>query len=319
MKKRLTFRIASSAFLLLLIITGCNPYKNIAKISTMNDMQYAWPVHYADLPGNIRLAYIDEGKGSETIIMIHGLGSYAQAWKRNITELSKKYRVIAVDLPGYGKSSKAPHSGLMTFYAGVISDFIQQLKLGQVNLAGHSMGGQISMVLALEHPELVKRLILVDPAGFEAFHAGQRDWFKDVMTPNLVRLTSLDAIETNLAANFYRMPDEARFMIEDRIAWRDASDFDAYCLAVSRSVAGMVDEPVLGKLDKLNVPTLIFFGENDLLIPNRYLNPGFTKKIAESGAEKIKGSKLVMVPHCGHFMMFEKPDVFNTETSNFIQ
>lgn len=319
MKKRLTFRIASSAFLLLLIITGCNPYKNIAKISTMNDMQYAWPVHYADLSGNIRLAYIDEGKGSETIVMIHGLGSYSQAWKRNITELSKKYRVIAVDLPGYGKSSKAPHSGLMTFYAGVISDFIQQLKLGQVNLAGHSMGGQISMVLALEHPELVKRLILVDPAGFEAFHAGQRDWFKEVMTPNLVRLTSLDAIETNLAANFYRMPDEARFMIEDRIAWRDASDFDAYCLTVSRSVAGMVDEPVLGKLDKLNVPTLIFFGENDLLIPNRYLNPGFTKKIAESGAEKIKGSKLVMVPHCGHLMMFEKPDVFNTETSNFIQ
>ncbi len=225
---------------------------------------------------------------------------------------------IAIDLPGYGKSSKAPHSGLMTFYAGLVSEFIQQMKLGPVNLAGHSMGGQISMVLALAKPELVKRLILVDPA-FEAFHAGQKSWFKEVMTPNLVRLTSLEAIETNLASNFYRLPKDAHFMIEDRIAWRDASDFEAYCLAVSRSVAGMVDEPVLDKLDKLKQPTLIFFGEDDLLIPNRYLNPGFTKKIAEQGAAKIKNSKLIMVPKCGHFMMFEKAEVFNTETAAFIQ
>ncbi|MCB9015420.1 MAG: alpha/beta hydrolase [Lentimicrobiaceae bacterium] len=285
----------------------------------MKDLKYDYPVKYAELSNGINLAYIDEGKGSETILMIHGLGSYLPAWKKNINELSKNYRVIAIDLPGYGKSSKAPHSGLMTFYAGVIAEFIQQLNIGPVNLAGHSMGGQISMVLALEKPELVKRLILVDPAGFEAFHAGQRNWFKDVMTPNLVRLTSLEAIETNLASNFFRMPADARFMIEDRIAMRDATDFDAYCLAVARSVHGMVDEPVLDKISAISVPTLIFFGENDMLIPNRYLNPGFTVKIAETGANLIKGSKLVMVPKCGHFMMFEKSDVFNEETKKFIQ
>lgn len=319
MNKRLLFQIVSSAFVFMFVMSSCNPYRNLAKIQSMSDIKYAYDVHYINLPGDIRLAYMDEGKGSETILMIHGLGSYSQAWKKNIVDLSSRYRVIAIDLPGYGKSSKEPHSGLMSFYAGVIADFIKEMNLGKVNLAGHSMGGQISMVLAIEHPELVKRLILVDPAGFEAFHAGQKDWFKDVMTPNLVRLTSVDAIETNLASNFYRMPSDAKFMIEDRIAWRDASDFEAYCLAVSRSVAGMVDEPVLNKLDRITVPTLIFFGENDLLIPNRYLNPGFTKKIAEYGASKIKGSKLILVPHCGHFMMFEKSDVFNRETAAFIQ
>ena len=307
-------------FILLLLVTACTaPYKNLTKINSMNELKYDYAVHYADLSGDIKLAYVDEGKGKETILMIHGLGSYLPAWKKNISELSKYYRVIAVDLPGYGKSSKLPHSGLMSFYAGVIAEFIQKLDLGPVNLAGHSMGGQISMVLALEKPELVKRLILVDPAGFEAFTAGQRNWFKDVMTPNLVRLTTVDAIETNLASNFYRMPDDARFMIEDRIAMRDASDFEAYCLAVARSVHGMVEEPVLEKLTRIKMPTLIFFGENDMLIPNRYLNPGFTSKIANTGAGLIKGSKLVMVPKCGHFMMFEKPDVFNTETRSFIQ
>jgi pimeloyl-ACP methyl ester carboxylesterase len=304
---------------ILLLFTACAPYQNLPKLQTMKDLDYGYSVNYADLSDGIRLAYVDEGKGTETILMIHGLGSYLPAWKKNINDLSKSYRVIAVDLPGYGKSSKAPHSGLMTFYAGVIADLIQELDLGPVNLAGHSMGGQIAMVLALEKPELVKRLILVDPAGFEAFHAGQKNWFKDVMTPNLVRLTTVDAIETNLASNFHRMPKDAVFMIEDRIAMRDADDFENYCLAVARSVHGMVDEPVLEKLSDINMPTLIFFGEDDMLIPNRYLNPGFTRKIAETGAGLIKGSKLVMVPKCGHFMMFEKAEVFNSETRNFIQ
>ncbi len=320
MKTPVTMKLKSFIPIILLLLTACSaPYKNLTKISSMSELKYDFPVHYANLNGDIKLAYIDEGKGKETILMIHGLGSYLPAWKKNIVELSKDYRVIAVDLPGYGKSSKAPHSGLMTFYAGVIADLIQQLQLGPVNLAGHSMGGQIAMVLALEKPELVKRLILVDPAGFEAFHAGQKNWFKDVMTPNLVRLTTVDAIETNLASNFYRMPSDARFMIEDRIAMRDASDFENYCLVVARSVHGMVDESVLDKLSRINVPTLIFFGENDMLIPNRYLNPGFTSKIAEQGASLIKGSKLIMVPKCGHFMMFEKPEVFNTETRSFLQ
>ena len=320
MKTLEKMKLKSLVPFILLLVTACTaPYKNLTKINSMNELKYDYAVHYADLSGDIKLAYVDEGKGKETILMIHGLGSYLPAWKKNISELSKYYRVIAVDLPGYGKSSKMPHSGLMSFYAGVIAEFIQKLDLGPVNLAGHSMGGQISMVLALEKPELVKRLILVDPAGFEAFTAGQRNWFKDVMTPNLVRLTTVDAIETNLASNFYRMPDDARFMIEDRIAMRDASDFEAYCLAVARSVHGMVEEPVLEKLTRIKMPTLIFFGENDMLIPNRYLNPGFTSKIANTGAGLIKGSKLVMVPKCGHFMMFEKPDVFNTETRSFIQ
>jgi len=319
MKKPIKMKLKSFIPFILLLVTACTPYKNLTKISTMNELKYDYPVKYAELNNGIKLAYVDEGKGSETILMVHGLGSYLPAWKKNINELSRNYRVIAVDLPGYGKSSKAPHSGLMTFYAEVIADFIQNMKLGPVNLAGHSMGGQISMVLALAKPELVKRLILVDPAGFEAFHPGQKNWFKEVMTPNLVRLTTVDAIETNLASNFYRMPADALFMIEDRIAMRDADDFDAYCLAVARSVHGMVEESVLDKISAISIPTLIFFGENDMLIPNRYLNPGFTTRIAEAGASLIKGSKLIIVPKCGHFMMFEKSDIFNSEVLNFLK
>lgn len=301
------------------LIVACSPYKNVADMKSMKDMDYGYEVQYAQLSDDMNIAYIDEGKGDETIIFIHGLGSYLPAWKKNIEELKNSYRCIAIDLPGYGKSSKNPHSGLMSFYAKTVAEFVDKLNLGKVILAGHSMGGQISMVAALHYPDKVENLILVDPAGFELFHPGQRLWFKDVMTPNLVRLTSVEAIETNLASNFYNMPKDAMFMIEDRIAMRTADDFENYCYAVSQSVTGMVDEPVFDKLKYIKQPTLIFFGENDNLIPNRYLNPGKTEPIARAGANEIKNSKLVMVPKCGHFMMFEKSETFNTEVTEFLK
>jgi pimeloyl-ACP methyl ester carboxylesterase len=285
----------------------------------MDEMKYKVEVSKVHLPqSGYDIAYTDDGKGKETIIFIHGLGSYSQAWIKNVASLKANYRCIAIDLPGYGKSSKQPHSGLMTFYAGIINELVKELKLEKVYLAGHSMGGQISITTHLTYPEIVKGLILVDPAGFESFNKGQRQWFKNVMTVDGVRLTTPEAIQNNLATNFYRQPADAEFMITDRIAWRTAKDFNAYCYAVVQSVAGMVDNPVLEYLQDIKVPTLIFFGENDNLIPNRYLNPGRTIDIAKNGADKIPGSKLIIVPKCGHFMMFEKSEVFNSETLKFI-
>ncbi len=80
MKNRLTYKITTLALFVMLTIAACNPYKNLTKISAMDQIQYAYTVHYADLPSGIRLAYMDEGKGAETLVMIHGLGSYSQAW-----------------------------------------------------------------------------------------------------------------------------------------------------------------------------------------------------------------------------------------------
>lgn len=298
--------------------TSCSSYKNIPQTASMKDVDYGFETKNIVLNEDINLAYYDSEKGQQTIIFIHGLGSNMAAWKKNFLELEKDYRCIALDLPGYGKSSKNPHSGLMSFYADVVLQFMDKMKLKTVTLAGHSMGGQISLVAALQFPDRIDKLILVDPAGFENFHAGQRIWFKDIMTPELVRLTKVDAIENNLATNFYNMPKDAQFMIDDRIAIRTAKDFDFYCLAVSRSVAGMVDEPVYEKLDRIDTETIVFFGEKDNLIPNRYLNPGKTEDIAEDGVSKMKNCNLIMVPKAGHMMMFEKSSVFNEGVRNFL-
>lgn len=286
----------------------------------MDELSYKHAVKKVKLPtSGYTIAFTDEGRGDKTIIFIHGLGSYLQAWIKNVEDLKKDYRCISIDLPGYGKSSKEPHSGQMTFYAGIIKELMAELDLRKVTLAGHSMGGQIAVTTALLYPELVENMILVDPAGFESFTKGQKQWFRNVMTYDGVRLTTAEAIQNNLATNFYRLPKDAEFMITDRLAMRTASDFGGYCYAVVQSVSGMVDNPVIDYLQDIKVPTLIFFGENDNLIPNRFLNPGFTTTIAKQGAEKIKNSKLILVPKCGHFMMFEHAETFNKETKIFMK
>lgn len=295
-----------------------NRYANLPDFKSFDDIPYPFQVKKIQISNEIQIAYADEGKGSETIIFIHGLGSYLPAWQKNIQILSKEYRCIAIDLPGYGKSSKLPHSGKMTFYATVVSQLMEKLQIEKAWIAGHSMGGQIAMVMSLYHPEKVKGLILAAPAGFESFNKGQKQWFRNVMTLDGVKKTTADDIQTNLYYNFYHMPGDAEFMITDRLSMRTASDFEAYCYAVVQSVNGMVDEPVLSFLEKINKPTLVVFGENDNLIPNRFLNPGKTRKIAENGVSGIKGSKLVMLPKTGHFLQFENPEGFNNAVKAFI-
>jgi len=303
---------------IILYISGCSPYPDLQKIE-FDELNYPFTVKNIQLNESLNLAYVDEGKGEQTIIFIHGLGSYLPAWKNNVEVLKNNYRCIAIDLPGYGKSSKAIHEGTMDFYADVVKNLMDKLQIKSAVIAGHSMGGQIAIVMSLKYPDYVSKLILVDPAGFETFNEGQKEWFRSVMTVTGVKNTNAQQIRANLTGNFYNLPDDAEFMITDRIAMRGAKEFDNYCHAVVRSVKGMVDQPVYDFLPDIKQETLIMFGENDNLIPNPYLNGGLTEDIANIGKERIPNSKLVIVPNCGHFMQFEKPDEFNKAVLDFLK
>lgn len=300
------------------ILHACSMSRKLPEYSRIDEIPYPFAVQKINLPDDITLAYVEEGQGPVTILFIHGLGSYLPAWKKNVEDLRTSYRCIAIDLPGYGHSGKGNYPGDMRFYARVIRDFVQAKQLGKVVLAGHSMGGQIALTAALAYPELVDKLILVAPAGFETFNKGEKQWFRDVLPPDAVRLTTVEQIRTNLAYNFYRLPKDAQFMIDDRIAMRSAEDFPAYCHAVSASVKGMVDEPVYEFLPQVKQPTLCLFGENDNLIPNRYLNPGPTEHVGQTGANRMPHCKLVMLPKTGHFAMFESAEKVNAEIRGFL-
>ncbi|MEN0006821.1 MAG: alpha/beta fold hydrolase, partial [Bacteroidota bacterium] len=144
---------------------------------TMETWNYPYEVHTLALDDTTTIAYVDEGEGSKTLLFVHGLGSYLRAWDKNISVLSKDYRCIAVDLPGYGKSSKGNYAFDMQFFAQALQQFIQQLDLKEITLVGHSMGGQIAMHVVLDEVAAVEKLVLLAPAGFEVFTDQEKAWF----------------------------------------------------------------------------------------------------------------------------------------------
>ena len=312
------FKIIVMGVVVLMALSGCSSSQKWYHLpaAEFDEIAYPYEVHKAQVR-NIGVGYLDEGGGDDVLLLIHGLGSNAKGWLRNIPELSREHRVIAVDLPGYGVSDKGYYKYTLSFYAEVLNELLDGLRIDQATWIGHSMGGQIAMVAALNHPDRVSRLVLISPAGFEAFTDGEGDWMRRVVSPDLVRDTTIRGIAVNLKSNFHHAPSEADFMITDRIQVRGAKDFEKYCYAVAENVEAMLDEPVLDRLGEISQPTLVLFGKNDNLIPNRYLHGGHTADVAVKGADQIPGAKLVLLPKCGHFVQFEKPEDTNTEVLKF--
>jgi pimeloyl-ACP methyl ester carboxylesterase len=301
-----------------MMLASCRPYPELRPME-YDELQYPYPVKYAELGGGVNLAYIDEGQGKETIIFIHGLGSYLPGWKKNVEGLKDRYRCIAIDLPGYGKSSRGRYPFTMEFYADVVVQLMDHLKLPAAVITGHSMGGQIAMTAALKYPDRIAKLVLISAAGFESFTDGEKQWFRDIAIPELTKLATPQQIRANLASNFYNVPDDAEFMVTDRIATRKAKGLDGYAYTVAQSIKAMVNQPVIGLVDRITQPALIIYGENDNLIPNPFLHAGRTKSIADIGHASLKNSSLVMIPECGHFAQFEHPVEVNNAINQFLQ
>lgn len=269
---------------------------------------------------DLEVNYIKEGSGEKTLVFVHGLSSNADAWSKNIEALKTTYTCVALDLPGYGKSSKPDVNYTPTYFAEVVFQFIEKLKLQNVVLIGHSMGGQASVKLASQHPEAIKKLVLVAPAGLEQFSEASAKMMASFLTAESVKNTSEAQIVKNYALNFYEQPEEVSKMIADRIRIIEASDFDAHCNAIVKSVSGMLHDPITNDLQAVSQPTLVIFGDQDMLIPNRYFNPTLTTKtVGEIALNQIKNARLEFVENAGHFVQFEKPSEINALIHEFIE
>lgn len=301
--------------------TGCASSRGWYHLpaAEFEEIDYEMPVHTVPVR-NLEIAYLEAGRAdAPVLVLVHGLGSNAKAWLRNIDYWSYSHRVIALDLPGYGRSTKGDLPYSLSFYVQVISEMLDALGVEQAVIGGHSMGGQIAMLAGLQHPDRFTKLVLFAPAGFEKFTEGEGQWLAGAVTTEFVQDTTVRNIAVNLHANFFRTPPEAEFMITDRIQIRGARDFEAYCYAVSRNVGAMLDEPTSDRLDELTQPTLIVFGENDGLIPNPYLHGGRTADVAAIGTRAIANNESFLVPECGHFVQFERPDLVNPRVAEFLE
>lgn len=298
---------------LLLALAGCAAKPGLA----FTQLDYPMATQTVQV-GTAQIAYHDVGKGERTLVLIHGLGSYMPAWSRNVEALAKDHRVVVIDLPGYGKSTKANYDYSMRFFAKAVRGVVRQLGLQRVVLVGHSMGGQIAMTYALDYPEELEALVLTAPAGLERFKDGEARWLAQMTTPEFTCTADDEAIFVRHSQNFYKMPREAEFMVRDRIAVRGGPDFQSYCVAISRSVAGMLDQPVADRLREIDVPTLVLFGDADALIPNPFLHGGSTVRMAKKSVAELPDAELVVLEKAGHMAQFEQAHEWNRHVLSFL-
>lgn len=281
---------------------------------------YPYPVNFCRLKPGLEIAYMDVGKGEKTILMIHGLGSYAPAWMHTIAGLKDKARCIALDMPNYGRSTLGEFPVSLKWMAEVIRDFVKEMGLGPVVLAGHSMGAQVAVWC--HHLRLfpIEKLILIAPAGFEQFSSMEQRWFRSISQFSLLRSMSDNQIRRNFEINFYGPRADADFMLEDRLLLREnAEAYDLYCQMIPKCMQAMLDEPIWDILPEIAIPTLILFGTDDALVPNKVLHRTLTPdKVATKGARRIPGAHLTLLPHAGHFVHWDQAELANEAIRRFL-
>ncbi|MCP3136779.1 alpha/beta fold hydrolase [Pyxidicoccus xibeiensis] len=293
-----------------------------------------WPVKRMPLPDTAaqlglatvpEVAYVDmpaTSPDAKTIVFVHGLGSYLKFWRSQLDAFHQQgYHVVAVDLPGFGKSDKPgsfPYT--MEAMADVVRELVRGLGVDKPILAGHSMGGQTSLSYAIRYPDELSALVLVSPAGFEKFSWKEKAWFERVMSTEFIKTAPEAAIWGSVRqGNFMHWRPELDWLIEERVRLAKSPEFDSYAYANVRTVKGLAhNDFVRDNLHRVTVPTLIVYGTDDRLIPNPFLHGGEARDIMEYGASRIPGARLVPLQGCGHTVQLDCPARFNEVVLPFV-
>lgn len=270
---------------------------------------------YREVDG-ARLRIIDSGPvGATPVVFIHGLGASMYSWHRVLPAVAAAgggYRVIAFDTPGFGFSDPGPGDDEFTNarYARLVVALLDSLGLASAVLVGHSMGGAIAAEVALEHPERVRALVLMNSAG------------ANVRMPFMLRAARWPFVGVVVTAFRGRGPT-ARIL---RSAFADPTrvteaDIDQYYAPVpqarfGRALRGVLRgfrfDTLIGRLNTttLTTPTLVLWGAQDVLIPVRE---------GSRLASAMPRATFVVVPDAGHAVAEEAPAEVNRLVLEFLK
>lgn len=263
---------------------------------------------FVDVAG-LRTHYLEAGSG-EPVVLVHGGGAGADAfgnWTTTIAELSKRYRVFALDMIGFGKT-EVPADPAYVYSQEArdahLAGFVEALGIGAVHLVGNSMGGLTSLGASLLRPDLCRKLVLMGSAGIripmspELLSIVQYDFTVAGMTRIVEGLTGPDfVVPEGLVEYRYNLTlgKDAQRAYEGIIAWQRAN-------------GGLhTDEE---RIARVSVPTLVVAGKSDLVVP---------LTAAYRFLELIPQSWGVIMPRCGHWPMIEYPVEFSRIVINFIE
>jgi pimeloyl-ACP methyl ester carboxylesterase len=263
--------------------------------------------------GDTTLHYNEAGQG-EALILLHGGGPGASGWsnfRTNIGPMSKHYRCLLVDMPGFGKSGKPFYDEPQGAYnARALRDLLDTLKIDKAHFIGNSLGGHTALKFALDYPERAGRLIAMAPAS-----------------ANMVTTTTPMPTEgIRLLQGYYRgagpSPERLKAFIQTLVydsSWvtdqilkeRYERSIDPEIMKWSKEMGprpGRI-EPLWRDFDKIVHPTLLIWGRDDRVVPL----DGALFMI-----HRMKNARLHVFPQCGHWAMIEKPAEFNSLCLDFL-
>lgn len=275
-------------------------------------IHYPYPVKQLSLPNDISVAYMDEGSGPQTFVFIHGLANYSPVWKLQLSELSKQARCIALDLPGNGLSSQGDYPYGVFFYAECVKLFCDELNLDNITLVGHSMGGQVAIMLGLRYSNRFDRLILLAPAGIEHFSSLDALLMQNMLGVGEFLYSDEMHIRQAINDSFYSQHAEKSKIISDLQAMLNQGSVKGWRQMAKSSINSMLNEQVSGFLSDLTLPVTLIFGDKDALIPNKLLHPGQSiSGVIKHAEAMIPDIKTHLIKNAGHFVQIEKADEVN--------
>jgi 3-oxoadipate enol-lactonase len=251
----------------------------------------------------VTLSYTDAGQGP-AVVLIHGFPLDARMWQRQVESLSRRFRVLAPDLRGFGKSpSIEPFT--MESLADDVRGLMAEVDALPAVVCGLSMGGYVTLAMARKYPADLRAMVLIDTRAEGDSAEGKSGREKAI---DLVRQGGTKAIAEQMLPkmlsehsrqNQPQVVDEVRRMMES-------------CppRTIEHALAALRDrDDCSTMLPSIAVPTLIIVGENDTLTP-----PDLSRAMHKS----IPRSQLAIIPRAGHLSPVEQPDAVTREIERFI-
>jgi len=234
--------------------------------------------------GDIRCYYERAGEGTP-LLLLHGWGGSSGSMRPILNLLKDHFSVINIDLPGFGRTN-LPASFCIEDYGLFIKDFLDGLGVDRVDLVTHSFGGRIAIFLAVNYPELINRLVLVNAAGIR--RRPPLYWIKLLLVKTLGKIESLKPKIYDLIGS------------KD---WKEAG-------ILRQTLVRVVNHDLKPLLSKIHQPTLLIWGENDRDVPIS------SAKIMN---REIKGSELVILKGAGHFSYLDNLSQFSRHLLEFLE
>ena len=261
----------------------------------------------------VRVRYIEAGEGTP-LVLVHGLTSSKVAWRENIEALAERHRVYTVDLPGHGDSEKYGINFDSAFIVGLMREFVMGLGHERVAMAGISLGGGVCLYTALEHPEMVSKLVLCGSGALG------RDIAMVIRLASLPLLGEfmlggpLDNIGAMTRKCFYDKSLVPNDVVGELRRTNGLPGAQEAALSIIRkyiSVLGVRQEYVMtARLQELAMPTMLFWGADDEIIPVDH---------AHRAAQLIPGAGLHVFERCGHWPQMEQSEEFNRLMLEFLK